>query len=113
MGMDYFYRATVQWANKGKVGEERIPIYSFGDPRGGWTFYWPSITLDHLKLLIDRVNSGRKLQICTDAYLSNRAFPGTDVSIFALHIHDSLDRESAPTEERKIIATIRGYRMEV
>lgn len=113
MAMNLFYRATVQWFENGRQGETRIPVYAFTDPRSGWFFHWPDVNLDDLKLLIDQVNMGRQLNVCTDSYLNKRAFPGRAVKSFNLTIHDSFDRESAPTEERKVIATIAGNNMTV
>lgn len=115
MSISYFYRANVQWSQNGKLGMEHIPVYAFkGDAKQGWYIRWPSLTVEDLSLHMNNVNSNymHQFTLVTDAYLANRAFPGRDVRMLDVFVHDSLQRES-PMVEATVIATIRKSDMTV
>ena len=105
MGSPYLYRLRVGWFRNGKRAEDVIPVYSL--KAGGDDSLWPgAITrLDPIKVISDGADGARALSVCTDNIYAYRSLENRSVEFFELHVKDTRIA-TAPTEERKTVATI-------
>jgi hypothetical protein len=105
MGSPFLYRLRINWTKNGKHDQDVIPVYSM--KAGASESLWPGTLdrLDPIKLIADGADGARMLTICSDVIYAYRSLESRSIDYFELHIKDTRIK-TAPTEERKTVATI-------
>jgi hypothetical protein len=103
MGSSFLYRLRVE--GKG-INQNLIPIYAFkpGDVKGS-PFHSGAVDLSLMEMITLGADGARMLTVCTNKAYAYRSLADKNVDYFELHIKDTRIK-TAPTEERRSVATI-------
>jgi hypothetical protein len=103
MGSPFLYRLRVE--GKG-VNQNIIPVYAFkpGDVKGS-PFHLGAVDLSLMQMITLGADGARTLTVCTNKPYAYRSLADKKIDYFELHIKDTRIK-TAPTEERRSVATI-------
>src|SRR5687767_4631174 len=103
MGSPFLYRLRVE--GKG-VNQNIIPVYAFkpGDVTGS-PFHLGAVDLSLMQMITLGADGARTLTVCTNKAYGYRSLADKNIDYFELHIKDTRIK-TAPTEERRSVATI-------